>query len=144
MKIVEILHRKGSTVHTIWAVKTVGAGVQKLVELHIGALVVTDRLGRLVVTLTERDIVHGLERYGTKVLSLKISEVMDQDITTCGPDDRIAKVMQLMTIHRVRYLPVMEGDRLIGIVSIGDLVKHRLEEKEREANVLRDLRAMHA
>lgn len=144
MKIAEILNRKGSTVHKIWAVKTVAAGVQKLVELRIGALVVTDRWGRLVGTLTERDIVHGLERYGIKVLSLQISEIMDQDITTCSPDDRIAKVMQLMTIHRVRYLPVMEGDRLIGIVSIGDLVKHRLEEKEREANVLRDLRAMHA
>jgi CBS domain-containing protein len=139
----EILHRKGSKVHTVSAVKTVDVGVQKLLELRIGALVVTDRWGRLVGTLTERDIVRGLARYGIKILSYNISEVMDQDVTTCRSDDRIDKVMQLMTVHRVRYLPVMEGDRLIGIVSIGDLVKHRLEEKEQEANVLRDLRAMH-
>ena len=143
MKIAEILHRKGSKVHTVSAAKTVSDGVQKLLELRIGALVVTDRWGRLVGTLTEHDIVHGLARYGIKILSCKISEVMDQDVTTCRSDDRIDKVMQLMTVHRVRYLPVMEGDRLIGIVSIGDLVKHRLEEKGQEANVLRDLRAMH-
>lgn len=144
MKIAEILHRKGSTVHTISAAKTVDDGVQKLVELRIGALVVTDAWGRLVGTLTERDIVRGLARYGIKILSYKISEVMDQDVTTCRSDDRIDKVMQLMTAHRVRHLPVMEGNRLIGIVSIGDLVKHRVEEKELEANVLRDLRASHA
>ena len=143
MKIAEILHRKGSKVHTVSAAKTVSDGVQKLLELRIGALVVTDRWGRLVGTLTERDIVRGLARYGTKILSCKISEVMDQDVTPCRSDDRIDKVMQLMTVHRVRYLPVMEGDRLIGIVSIGDLVKHRLEEKGQEASVLRDLRAMH-
>lgn len=144
MKIAEILHRKGSTVHTISAAKTVDDGVQKLVELRIGALVVTDAWGRLAGTLTERDIVRGLARYGIKILSYNISEVMDQDVTTCHPDDRIDKVMQLMTAHRVRHLPVMEGNRLIGIVSIGDLVKHRVEEKELEANVLRDLRASHA
>ena len=144
MRIAEILHRKGSTVHTISAVKTVAIAVQKLVELRIGALVVTDRRGRLVGTLSERDIVHGLGRYGEKILAYSISEVMDQDVITCESNDRIDKVMELMTVHRLRHIPVIEGNRFIGVVRIGDLVKHRLEEKEQEANVLRDLSAMHA
>jgi len=144
MRIAEILHRKGSTVHAIPAVKTVGVAVRKLLELRIGALVVRDRWGRMVGTLSERDIIHGLARHGGKVLAYSVDEVMDRDATTCGPTDRIDKVMALMTVHRVRHLPVMEDDRLVGIVSIGDLVKHRLEEKELEANVLRDLSAAHA
>lgn len=144
MSIAEILHRKGSTVHTIPATKTVGVAVQTLIELHIGVLVVMDRWGRMVGTLSERDIIHGLAQHGDNILACRVSEVMDQDVTTCGPADRIDKVMALMTIHRVRYLPVMEGSRIVGIVSIGDLVKRRLEEKELEANVLRDLSAAHA
>jgi CBS domain-containing protein len=144
MRIAEILHRKGSTVHTIPSVKAVSVALQKLLELRIGALVVMDRWGRFVGTLSERDIIHGVARYGGKVLVCSVTEVMDHDVITCSPNDRIDRVMSLMTVHRVRYLPVMEGNRLIGIVSIGDLVKHQLEEKELEANVLRDISAVHA
>ena len=143
MSVAEILHRKGSTVFTIRSVDAVDVAVQKLSELRVGALVVLDRWGRFVGTIAERHIVRGLERYGVKVLSHSIDKIMSHDAVTCTPEDRVEQAMALMTVHRVRHLPVVEHDRVIGIVSIGDLVKHQLEMKEQEARVLRDMAAAH-
>jgi|SRR5579872_2522019 len=143
MSVAEILHRKGSEVSTIRSVDPVDVAVQRLRELRIGALVVMDRWGKFVGMISERHIVRGLERYGVKVLSSRVDEIMSHDVVTCAPEDRVDKAMAQMTVHRVRHLPVVEHDRIIGIVSIGDLVKSQLETKEQEARVLRDMAAAH-
>jgi CBS domain-containing protein len=139
MSVAEILRHKGRHVSTIRSIDAVDAAIRKLYEERIGALVVVDRWGKLVGMFSERDVIHALAQHGAEALGYEAHEVMTPDVTTCGPKDRIDEVMALMTAHRVRHLPVMEGGQLIGIVSIGDLVKHRLDEKEQEANVLRDI-----
>jgi len=142
MRIAEILHRKGSAVSTIRSVDTVDTAIHKLAELHVGALVVLDRWGKFVGVLSERDVVYALDREGKSLLARHVEEIMNPDVTTCSPEDRVDHVMGLMTAHRVRHLPVLDHGRLSGIVSIGDLVKHRLQEKEQEANVLREMRTV--
>jgi CBS domain-containing protein len=139
MPVAEILHRKGRHVSTVRTIDTVEVAVKKLYDERIGALVVLDRWGKLAGMFSERDVIHALARHGAEALTYEVHELMTPDVTTCTPEDRIDTVMQVMTAHRVRHLPVMEKGELIGIVSLGDLVKHRLDEKEQEAAVLRDL-----
>ena len=139
MAIAAILHRKGGHVSTVRSVDSVEAAIRKLYDERIGALVVVDRWGKLVGMLSERDVVYALAQHGAEALTYEVHELMTPDVTTCTPEDRVDDVMQTMTVHRIRHLPVMEEGRLIGLVSIGDLVKHRLEEKKQEAAVLQDL-----
>jgi len=139
MPVADILQRKGRHVSTIRSLDTVESAVQKLYEERIGALAVLDRWGKLVGMLSERDVLHALARHGAEALRFEVHELMSPDVTTCTPMDRIDEAMQVMTAHRIRHLPVVENGQLVGLVSIGDLVKHRLDEKEREAAVLMDL-----
>lgn len=139
MAVSEILHHKGRHVLTIRSIDTVEAAVKKLYDERIGALVVLDRWGKLVGMFSERDVLHACARYGAEALTYEVHELMTPDVTTCAPEDRIEEVMKVMTAHRVRHLPVMDKSELVGIVSIGDLVKHRLDQKEQEAAVLRDI-----
>ncbi len=88
--------------------------------------------------ISERDIVRGLTEHGTKLLTLPVSELMTSPAVTCTPAESIGAVMARMTRYRVRHLPVVEGSKLCGIVSLGDVVKHRLDELELETNVLRE------
>jgi len=141
MKIAEVLHRKGTTVATIRAADTIEAAIRKLVELNLGALLVIDRWSKIVGVLSERDVVFAVSRFGTRALSFQVDAVMNHDVTSCTSEDRVDKVMGLMTVHRVRHLPVIDRGHLSGIVSIGDLVKNYLLEKEQEASVLRDMKA---
>lgn len=142
MRIAEILHRKGSAVSTIRSVDTVDTAVHKLNELRVGALVVLDRWGKFVGVVSERDILQALDRLGPTLPAHRVEEIMNPDVTTCGPEDKADKVMGLMTAHRVRHLPVLDHGRLSGIVSIGDLVKHRLQEMAQEADVLREMKVV--
>jgi CBS domain-containing protein len=139
MPVAEILHRKGRQVSTIRTIDAVEAAIRKLYEERIGALVVVDRWGKLAGMFSERDVIHALAQHGAGSLSFEVHELMTPDVTTCTPEDRIEQVMQVMTAHRVRHLPVMEQGQLVGLVSMGDMVKHRLDEKEKEAAVLRDI-----
>ena len=139
MPVADILHHKGQHVSTVRSIDAVAGAIRKLHEERIGALVVVDRWGKLVGMLSERDLIHALAQHGAAALSFEVHEVMTPDVTTCTPDDRIEAVMQVMTMHRFRHLPVMDKGQLVGLVSMGDLVKHRLDEKEQEANVLRDI-----
>jgi CBS domain-containing protein len=139
MPVTDILHRKGAQVSTVRSIDLVDAALRKLHEERIGALVVLDRWGKLVGMFSERDVIHALARHGAEALTYEVHELMTPDVTTCTPEDRIDEVMKVMTAHRVRHLPVIEGGQIVGIVSIGDLVKHRLDEKEQEAAVLRDI-----
>lgn len=138
MKVQSILKAKGTEVATTPPDATIATVAQQLKQKGIGALVVSEDGTSVLGLIAERDIVHGLADHGAKLLGLPVSQLMTRSVVTCTPDDGIKSVMALMTRHRVRQIPVVEGGRLRGIVSIGDVVKHRLDELEMEANVLRD------
>lgn len=116
----------------------VTTAIRKLEENSIGVLPVLDESSRIVGILSERDIVRGLAREGASVLDRRVEQLMSKPIYTCKPTDTIKQVMSWMTNYRIRHLPVVDDGRLLGIVSIGDVVKHRLAEIETETNVLRD------
>lgn len=139
MRISEILHRKGRHVAKIRTMDPIETAVRRLAEERIGALVVVDRWDALAGMLSERDIVRALSLHGAGTLSCEAHELMSPEVATCAPDDRVEAVMAVMSAHRVRHLPVMDGGRLVGIVSLGDCVQAKLVEAEQEANVLRDL-----
>lgn len=138
MTVEAILKRKGARVSTIGKDATISAAVQRLNLDHIGALVVAEG-SRVVGIISERDIIGGLARHGVLALEKRVEELMTWPIITCTRAQAIKDVMVIMTRHRIRHLPVVEDDALLGIVSIGDVVKHRLEELEMEAGVLHDL-----
>jgi CBS domain-containing protein len=138
MKVASILKAKGSTVVTTPPRTSVATATRRLRDQHIGALVVSEDGATVLGLITERDIVHGLADRGPSLLELPVSLVMTRTLVTCTPDDDITTVMSRMTRLRVRHLPVVVGERLQGIISIGDVVKHRLDELQTEANVLRE------
>ena len=138
MKVASILKAKTSRVVTIPAGTSIATSARLLRDEHIGALVVSEDGATVVGIITERDIVHGLADRGPSLLDFPVSLVMTRAPVTCTPDDDIRTVMGRMTRLRVRHLPVVVDRRLQGIVSIGDVVKHRLDELELEAGVLRD------
>nr|AGZ93919.1 CBS domain-containing protein [Streptomyces sp. WM6352] len=139
MKIADILDAKGRTVHTILPWATVADAVARLERLGVGALVVCDADQRMVGILSERDLIRELARRGTDLLERRVDEVMTRKVATSRLDEPIASAMARMTRDRHRHLPVVEGGRLAGMVSIGDLVKARLRDMELETGVLRDM-----
>jgi CBS domain-containing protein len=139
MQVSEIVRRKGREVYSIPETRTLAEAAQLLWQRQVGALVVKDRRGELAGIVSERDIVRAIAENGAEGLAQTVGAVMNPDVVTCEPQDRIERVMKLMTLHRVRHIPLRDGDRLVGMVSIGDLVKYRLEEKTYEADVLREL-----
>jgi CBS domain-containing protein len=137
MSIQNILDRKGAKVITIRATETVISAADRMREQSIAALVV--KSGDAITGLiSERDIVHAISRHGERALSMAVLDVVTHATITVAPGDTLKRAMSLMTNHRVRHLPVIANDELVGIVSIGDVVKHRLEDLETESNVLRD------
>ena len=140
MKVREILDAKGHSVVTIRSDATLSTAVHRLALERIGALVVSDDGVRVAGILSERDVVTGLARDGADLLAAgrRVADLMTRNVVTCGPDDTVKRLMAEMTRRRVRHLPVVVGDRLVGIVSIGDVVKSRLGEVELEATVLRE------
>jgi CBS domain-containing protein len=137
MGIQSILDRKGAGVITIRATETVKTAADRMRARGIAALVVTsgDAIAGLI---SERDIVHAVSLHAERALSMEVREVAPQTIIAVAPTDTLKRAMSLMTNLRVRHLPVFAEGKLVGIVSIGDVVKHRLEELETESNVLRD------
>jgi CBS domain-containing protein len=138
MTVEAILKRKGVRVSTIGKEATIAAAAPRLNLDHIGALVVVEG-PRVVGILSERDIIGGLAHQGVIALEKRVEELMTWPVVTCTRNQAIKDIMTLMTRHRIRHLPVVEEDALLGIVSIGDVVKHRLEELEMETGVLHDL-----
>jgi CBS domain-containing protein len=137
MRIQSILDTKGSRVEAIDAGMRVEEAAHELADLGIGSLVVRD--GAVVVgMLDERDIVYGLAKHGRAAFEMPVSELMRHEPVTCTPDDNVREVMKLMTSRRVRHVLVLGPLGPRGIVSIGDVVRHRLEEAELEVSVLRD------
>lgn len=138
MKVSAILKAKGAHVETTRPDTTVYTVVWELKLKGIGALVLSEDGKAVLGLISERDIVRGLTKHGARLLTLPVSEVMTPPVVTCTPEESITAVMARMTSHRVRHLPVLDGGRLCGIVSIGDIVKYRLDELELEANILRE------
>jgi CBS domain-containing protein len=118
---------------------TVISAVHSLAERRIGAVVVEDARMRPVGVFSERDFVKALARHGAAALGLTVGSLMSSPIMSCQLSDRVEAAMAKMTLAKIRHLPVFDDGKLVGIVSIGDLVKHRLDEKELEAHVLLDL-----
>jgi CBS domain-containing protein len=139
MRIADILHRKGSGVFTIAPSETVERAVQVFADRVIGALVVCDHFGRFQGILAERDVIRMLALHGPAALAMKIQHVVAADAPTCTPNDTVKDVMSWITVRRVRHLPVLEGGRVVGVVSIGDVLKSRLQEKSDEVEIYRDL-----
>jgi CBS domain-containing protein len=125
-------------VATVRPEATIGAVVRELTAKAIGAVVVSEDGATALGLVSERDIVRALGVYGTRTLDLHASDLMERRPVTCQPGDSVTRLMADMTRHRVRHIPVVEDGRLRGIVSIGDVVKHRLDELETEANILRE------
>jgi len=144
MLVSDVLRTKGHHVVRIHPTESVEAAVRKLAEHRIGALVVEDRWMKPVGIFSERDFINAAARDGASVLGLAVEQLMSHPMLTCRASDRIDAVLATMTTARIRHLPVIENNELKGIVSIGDLVKHRLDEKELEASVLRDISRMRA
>ena len=94
--------------------------------------------GRLAGILSERDIVRALSEHGAEALELPVGQIMTRDVETCGEDDSCASIMERMTAGKFRHLPVLRGGKLAGLISIGDVVKHRVDEVERESEAMRD------
>ena len=138
MRIGHILGTKGGHVHTVLPWTTVSGAVNRLDEVGVGALLVCDGDRRIRGIVSERDIVRGLGRHGAALLDMAVEAVMTHQVKTCGPDETVATAMARMTHGRYRHLPVLDKGVLVGMVSIGDLVKHRVAEMELETGVLRD------
>ena len=138
MKVADILRIKGSTVKTVTPDKTALELSEQLRAEQIGAAIVSDDGKSIDGIISERDLAYGLAAHGSRLPGIAVSELMTKVVIVCSPEDSITDVMKLMTERRTRHLPVKDGDRLVGIISIGDVLKHRLGEVQLEANVLRD------
>lgn len=138
MIVKNILAAKQGDVVTIEPTANLTAAVKLLIERHIGAVVILGADHRVIGILSERDIVRALAEHGPTVLSEPVSKVMTRDVKTCSEDDTIGDLMGRMTIGKFRHLPVVRQGALIGIVSIGDVVKSRVEEIDQEAKTLRE------
>ncbi len=138
MTVRSILADKGNTVVTVRSDTPVREAVRRLKAANIGALVVSDDGATVAGILSERDIVRALADHDNDLPNLKVGSLMTREVSTCRPEDRIKDLMGVMTRGRFRHLPVLEDGRLVGIVSIGDIVKRRVDELENETTHLRE------
>jgi len=138
MTVKAILSRKGGDVVTIAPTANLTAAVQLLAARRIGAIVVTGPDNRVAGILSERDIVRTLSERGTAALDENVGAVMTRKVTTCTEADTIASLMERMTEGKFRHLPVVDQGRLVGVISIGDVVKYRMEEVVHDADALRE------
>src|SRR5262249_352837 len=136
MRISGLLREKGEFVATVTPDATVVQVLAGLAEHGVGALVVTEDAKRILGIVSERDIARALHHDGTATLDRPGRDVMAAGVGTCGPDDRVGWLMALMTERRIRHVPVVVDGELAGIVSIGDVVKHRVHELEHENTAL--------
>ncbi len=138
MDVASILKSKGKNVVTARPDAKIAEVVRELKDERIGALVVSEDNIEVLGIISERDILRGLADHGLDLLDMRVDKLMTREVFTCAPTDRTSILMAQMTDRRIRHLPVIENGALCGIVSIGDVVKVRLDEIESEANALRD------
>jgi CBS domain-containing protein len=138
MTVKAILSNKGRNVITTEPAATLESGIRILAEREIGTLVVLDVQQRVIGVLSERDIVRALAERGASALIEPLSRVMTRKVSTCTESETVKSIMKQMTACKLRHVPVVEQERLVGIVSIGDVVKHTLMEMRHESEALHD------
>jgi CBS domain-containing protein len=139
MNVRVILSRKGADVVTIQRRVPITEALSVLAEHNVGALVVCDdRAAKVDGIISERDIVRRMAESGAETLQMTVEDVMTSNVLTCDPDATADEVMQVMTTHRARHLPVLDGGRLAGIVSIGDVVKSRIDDLETQTQSMQE------
>jgi CBS domain-containing protein len=138
MNVADILRTKGAAVTTVSAGASALAAAQRLRGQRIGAMLVSDDGHSIEGIISERDLAYGLAAHAGNLPNVAVSELMTKEVITCSPRDGVSEIAKVMTQRRIRHLPVKDGDRLVGIITIGDVLKHRLVEMQLEANVLRD------
>jgi len=138
MKVENILQSKGAVVHTVEVTAKIAEAVRLLNEHNIGAIVVVDAKSKVVGILSERDIVRRMQTDSTTVMLETIKTCMTGNPVTCGIEATVNDLMQIMSERRIRHIPVVDDGRLIGLISIGDVVKRKIMEAEQEAEALRE------
>lgn len=136
MRIADLLRKKGSAVATVTPETTVTALLAGLAENNVGAMVVVSPDGSIAGIVSERDVVRRLNEHGPALLDGPVSEIMTKLVASCGPEDSVDQLSVLMTERRIRHVPVLADGRLAGIVSIGDVVKNRMEQLEKSQEQL--------
>ena len=136
MLVSDVLEGKGNAVATIASDATVGSAVADLVRHRVGALVVSPDGLHIEGIVSERDIVQHLSELHSELLEGPVSSIMSTSVRVCSSTDDVESIMNVMTEHRIRHVPVVEGGELIGIISIGDVVKSRIQELEKDRNEL--------
>ncbi len=138
MKVEQILSAKGTDVFAVRADDKISDAVSVLNDRNIGAVVVKDGGDNVVGILSERDIVRRVGENGNAALEMRIKDCMTKDPITCGRETTVDELMSKMTERRIRHMPIMEDGKLIGLVSIGDVVKRKIDQAEQEAEALKD------
>ena len=138
MSVATLLTKKPAQIVTVTAEQSIAAAAETLTEHKIGAVVVVEDGNRVVGILSERDIVKGLSVRGASVLTQKVADLMTAPVQTCTRSESADDVMRRMSEGRFRHMPVVEGTKLVGVVSIGDVVKNRIATLEHEAGAMRD------
>ena len=138
MKIRDVLKAKGSQVYSVAPHRTVQEALALLVQFHVGALLVVDDDGHPVGIISERDVLRECHRADGRLGGVTVREVMTRELIIGVPDDDLDYTMGIMTNNRIRHLPIVDGDRIAGLVSIGDVVKSCLEETAYENRYLRE------
>ena len=139
MNVAAILSAKGNTVEVVHPDTPVTVAVHRMATRGIGSLVVVGADDQLLGVVGERDIVRAMDHHGPRFSDLHVREVLNSSVATCTVTDDLGEVMRRMTATRSRHMPVLEGNQVVGLVSIGYVVKHRLCELELETHVLRDV-----
>lgn len=137
MTIAHILKQKGSTIMGVSPDQSLQEAALILTERRVGALVVLDSDGHVEGILSERDIVRLCAQAGAAAMTYKVAAAMTKDVLTASPRDKVDSALARMTDRRIRHLPVLEGEKLVGVVSIGDLVKAKIDEAVQEADAMR-------
>ncbi|TPD58963.1 CBS domain-containing protein [Emcibacter nanhaiensis] len=137
VQVKNILQRKGNEVISVSPQETLHETAKVLRENKIGAVLVREGGGKMVGVISERDLVIAIAKHGGNVLDNKVAEFMTEGVYTCSLDDDVKAVMEKMTSRRIRHLPVVDGENIVGIISIGDAVKQRIAETEAEAEALK-------
>ena len=142
MDVKSVLDSKGTRVVTARPRTAISSVAHRFRQERIGALVITDDDEKSILGIvSERDVVHGLSNHGAELLAMRVEQIMTREVATCSPTDNLKKVMAQMTRLRARHIPVVEDGALSGLISIGDVVKHRLDDLEMETGVLHDYAA---
>ena len=138
MTIASILHGKPHRLISVAPEQTIQQATEVLARERIGALLVLKPNGDIAGIISERDIVRSVGTTGGEILSRPVAELMTKDVTCCSPDDTVDDAMALMTARRFRHLPVRQGGKIIAMISIGDVVKQKVEDAEAESQSLRE------